>query len=79
MVKNHQKLIKVEVSEKDPRGYEWSPRYSHCTENPSNLLSLYSLFNREDRGDGKIVTFNDYVRVLIQLSPLSFVETHFYS
>lgn len=43
------------------------------------LLSLYSLFNQEARGDEKIVTFNEYVRALIQLSPLSFVETHFYS
>lgn len=43
------------------------------------LLSFYFLFNQEARGDGKIVTFNEYVKALIQVSPLSFVETHFYS
>lgn len=43
------------------------------------LWSFHSLFKQGARGDRKIVTFNEYVKVLIQLSPLSLVETHFYS
>lgn len=50
------------------------------------LLSFYYdyfLFEQEAGGDTakekKTVHFNECVKALIQLSPLPFVETHFYS
>lgn len=68
---------------KNPGRHERSLRFSPLQRRLVNihpiLLSFYSLFNQGARRDGKIATFNEYVRALIQLSPLSFVETHFYS
>lgn len=43
------------------------------------VFFFFFVLNQEARGEVKTVTFNEYVEALIQVSPLSFVETHFYS
>ncbi len=69
---------KVEVGEKITEGMKGHDDFLPVQRRLVNihpiLLSFYSSFNQEARG-----TFNEYVRALIQLSSLSFVETHFYS
>lgn len=74
-LKNYQKPNRVWIGEEKKQRHRGQEKVTKIFQYniiniPQNFLSFYSLIKQEVRGDGKNITSDEYVRALIQLSPL---------